>query len=98
MPMRNPRDVLIRPIITEKSVSMHEDKRYTFQVHPDANKIEIKYAVETIFGVQVDRVRTISVPGKRRRVGAHVGYTSDWKKAVVILKPNSKPIGFFEGL
>ena len=96
--MRDPRDVIIRPIITEKSVGMHDAKRYTFEVHPDANKIEIKHAVEKVFGVQVDRVRTMRVPGKRRRVGAKVGYTSEWKKAVVILKSSSKPIGFFEGI
>ena len=96
--MRNPHDVLIRPIITEKSVSGHGDMRYTFQVLPDANKIEIKHAVEKIFGVQVDRVRTLNMPGKPRRYGRHTGHTSAWKKAIVILKKTSRPIGFFEGI
>ena len=96
--MRNPHEVLIKPIITEKSVAGHIDMRYTFEVHPHANKIEIKHAVESIFGVQVDRVRTMRVPGKPRRYGIHTGYTSDWKKAIVILKRTSKPIGFFEGI
>lgn len=96
--MRNPHDVLIRPIITERSVAMQGDMRYTFEVHPDANKIEIKNAVEKAFGVKVDRVRTMHMPGKKKRQGASVGYTSAWKKAIVILKQNSKPIGFFEGL
>ena len=96
--MRNPHDVLIRPIITEQSVSGHADLRYTFQVHPDANKIEIRHAVEKAFGVQVDRVRTSHMPGKPRRQGIHSGHTSGWKKAVVILKRNSRPIPFFEGI
>jgi large subunit ribosomal protein L23 len=98
MLVRNPYDVLIRPIITERSVSGHDHMRYTFEVLRDANKIEIKHAVEKIYGVQVDRVRTMRVPGKKRRVGVNVGYTSDWKKAIVILKSTSKPIGFFEGI
>jgi len=96
--VRDPHDVLIKPIITEKTMSGHEDKRYTFKVHPDANKIEIRHAVEKAFGVQVDRVRTMHMPGKKRRVGINVGYKPDWKKAIVILKKSSRPIGFFEGL
>jgi len=96
--VRDPHDILIKPIITEKSVAGHPDMRYTFQVKLDANKIEIKQAVESIFGVQVDRVRTMRVPGKPRRYGIHTGYTSDWKKAIVILKKTSRPIGFFEGI
>jgi len=98
MPVPDPRDIILRPVITEKSVAMHESLRYTFVVLPTANKIEIKQAVEKIFGVQVDRVRTMRMPGKRRRVGTHVGYTSDWKKAIVILKKNSKPIAYFDGI
>ena len=97
--MRNPHDVLIRPIITEKSMRLMSTlRRYSFVVAIDANKIEIKQAVEKVFGVQVDSVRTMRMPGKRKRVGIKVGYTSEWKKAIVILKPESKPIGFFEGL
>ena len=96
--MRDPHDIILKPIITEKSVGMHPELRYTFQVHPSANKIEIKQAVEAIFGVQVDRVRTLHIPGKQRRVGIHTGYTSAWKKAIVILKKSSRPIAYFEGI
>ena len=98
MRVRDPHDILFRPILTEKSLSMHGDMRYTFQVHPDANKIEIKQAVEKVFGVQVAKVHTLHMPGKRRRVGVHVGYTSAWKKAIVILKKSSRPIGYFDGI
>ena len=96
--MRDPHDVIIRPIITEKSMNLQATMAYTFEVAINANKIEIRHAVEKIFGVQVDRVRTMRVPGKRKRQGIHVGYTSERKKAIVILKQNSKPIAFFEGL
>jgi len=96
--MREPHEVLIKPIITEKTSAMMTNKKYTFKVHPDANKIEIKYAVEKVFEVQVADVNTMHVKGKKKRVGAHYGYTSDWKKAVVTLTKDSKTIGFFDGL
>ena len=74
------------------------DKKYTFEVASDANKIEIKKAVEEIFKVDVDKVNTISVKSKNKRVGYHLGKTSEWKKAIVTLKPESKTIEFFDSM
>ena len=94
----NARDIIIAPVLTEKSVSVLGDKKYTFRVADGANKIEIAKAVEEIFGVQVAKVNTISMKGKKRRMGRYEGYTSDWKKAVVTLKEDSKTIEFFDGM
>ena len=94
----NARDIIIAPVLTEKSVSVLGDKKYTFRVADGANKIEIAKAVEEIFGVQVAKVNTISMKGKHRRMGRHEGYTSDWKKAVVTLTEESKTIEFFDGM
>ena len=94
----NARDIILAPVITEKSVSAMADKKYTFRVANDSNKIEIAKAVEEIFGVKVAKVNTISMKGKHRRVGRFEGYTSDWKKAVVTLTEDSKTIEFFDGL
>lgn len=94
----NARDVILAPVITEKAVSMLPEKKYTFRVANTANKIEIAKAVETIFGVQVAKVNTISMKGHLRRMGRNEGYTSDWKKAIVTLKPDSKTIEFFDGM
>lgn len=80
------RDVLVRPIITEKSMQQAALNRYTFEVHPRANKIQIRNAVEGIFGVKVTKVTTNRTPGKLRRRGRHSGYTSEKKKATVTLK------------
>ena len=91
-------DVIIRPLLTEKSYAGVADKKYTFKVARDANKIEIATAVEKLFKVKVAKVATISVRGKARRMGRYSGYTSSWKKAVVTLKADSKPIEFFDGL
>ena len=96
--MKTAHDVIIRPIITEASMSRLADKKYTFEVASDANKIEIKKAVEEIFKVDVDKVNTISVKSKNKRVGYHLGKTSDWKKAIVTLKPESKTIEFFDSM
>jgi large subunit ribosomal protein L23 len=96
--MRAAQDIVIRPIITEKSMTGIPLKKYTFRVAKDANKIEIAQAVETLFGVKVSKVNTISVRGRMKRYGKFSGYTSDWKKAVVTLKEDSKTIEFFEGL
>ena len=74
------------------------DKKYTFRVADGSNKIEIAKAVEEIFGVKVAKVNTISMKGKKRRMGRFEGYTSDWKKAVVTLTEDSKTIAFFDGL
>ena len=96
--MKTAHDVIIRPIITEASMSRLADKKYTFEVASDANKIEIKKAVEGIFKVDVDKVNTISVKSKNKRVGYHLGKTSEWKKAIVTLKPESKTIEFFDSM
>ena len=96
--MKTAHDVIIRPIITEASMSRLADKKYTFEVASDANKIEIKKAVEKIFKVDVDKVNTISVKSKNKRVGYHLGKTSEWKKAIVTLKPESKTIEFFDSM
>lgn len=81
------RDILIRPIVTEKSTDLMAENKYTFEVDMRANKTQIKDAVEEIFKVEVEKVNTSRVRGKLRRMGRHEGYTSDWKKAVVTLKP-----------
>ena len=81
------RDILIRPIVTEKSTDLMAENKYTFEVDLRANKTQIKAAVEEIFNVEVEKVNTSRVRGKLRRMGRHEGYTSDWKKAVVTLKP-----------
>lgn len=91
-------DIIIAPIITEKSIDGIEIKKYTFKVASDANKQEIKKAVEEIFKVSVDKVNTISVRGHEKRMGKYTGYTSSWKKAIVTLKKDSKSIEFFDGL
>ena len=94
----NPRDIILAPVVTEKAVSQLADKKYTFRVRPDANKIQIGQAVEEIFGVKVAKVNTVSMKGQKRRYGRFEGYTSDWKKAIVTLTADSKTIEFFDGL
>ena len=96
--MKAAQDIIIAPVITEKSMSGIADKKYTFKVAKDANKIEIAAAVAELFKVKVAKVNTINVRGKERRMGRYSGYTASWKKAVVTLKPDSKPIEFFDGL
>ena len=91
-------DIIVRPLITERSMDGIADGKYTFEVARFANKIEIKKAVEKLFGVKVDKVNTISVKGKKKRMGRSEGYTSDWKKAVVTLAKDSKTIEFFDGM
>jgi len=95
--MKNLYDIIRRPIITEKGVQIKELQRtLVFEVAPEANKHEIKRAVETIFAVKVDRVRTVNLPGKFRRRGQRGGYRSDWKKAYVRLKPGEKMVEYLE--
>ena len=92
-------DIIIRPIITERSMSGAIDKKYVFEVATSAGKIEIKKAVEEIFGVKVAKVNTMNVPGKAKRMGAaRPGRTKDWKKAIVQLTEDSKTIELFEGM
>mgnify|MGYP002518946964 CR=1 FL=1 len=96
--MKNSHDVIISPIITEASMARLAEKKYTFKVASDANKIEIKKAVEEIFDVKVAKVTTINMDGKLKRMGRNEGYTPDYKKAIVQLKEDSKSIEFFDAL
>ncbi|MCR5805990.1 MAG: 50S ribosomal protein L23 [Oscillospiraceae bacterium] len=91
-------DIILKPIITEKSMSAQADKKYTFKVAKDANKIQIKQAVEELFGVNVEKVTTMNVRGRMKRVGLSRGMTPSWKKAIVKLTEDSKTIEFFDGL
>lgn len=91
-------EIVIRPIITEKSMIGAADKKYTFKVAKSANKIEIKQAVEELFKCNVEKVTTVNVRGKKRRRGATEGYTPSWKKAYVKLTADSKNLEFFEGM
>ncbi|MBQ9743003.1 MAG: 50S ribosomal protein L23 [Ruminococcus sp.] len=91
-------DIIIRPIITEKSMIGATEKKYTFEVAKTAGKIEIAKAVEEIFKVKVAKVNTLHVRGHYRRQGRSEGYTRSWKKAVVTLTADSKNIEFFEGM
>ena len=95
--MANVYDIVIRPIITERSMASVADKKYVFEVAKDAGKIEIKNAVEQIFGVKVAKVNTINVSGKAKRMG-RPGTTRGWKKAYVQLTADSKTIEMFEGM
>ncbi len=91
-------DIILKPVITENSMDGVADKKYTFKVAKDANKIEIAKAVEEIFGVKVAKVNTMNVNGKLRRYGRFEGLTASWKKAVVTLTEDSKSIEFFDGM
>jgi len=92
-------DIIIRPIITERSMAGSAGKKYAFEVAKSAGKIEIKKAVEEIFGVKVKSVNTLIVPGKEKRMGAgRSGMTKEWKKAYVQLTDDSKTIEVFEGM
>ena len=96
--MKTAYDIIIKPIITEQSMEATEEKKYVFQVANDANKIEIKKAIEEIFGVKVEKVNTIRMDGKEKRMGVHIGRRANWKKAMVKLTAESKTIEFFEGM
>ena len=91
-------DIIVRPIITEKSMLGATDKKYTFEVAKKANKIEIAKAVEETFGVKVAKVNTVNVRGRLRRQGRNQGYTRSWKKAYVTLTLDSKEIEVFESM
>jgi large subunit ribosomal protein L23 len=91
-------DIIIAPVITERAAEGFAGKKYTFKVAKDANKIEIGKAVEALFGVKVEKVRTMNVRGRERRRGRVVGTTASWKKAIVSLKSDSKDIEFFQNL
>jgi large subunit ribosomal protein L23 len=93
----DPRDVICKPVISEKSYGLLDQHKYTFVVAPDANKTEIKIAVEKIFGVQVVSVNTLNRPGKRKRTKFGYGKRKDTKRAIVTLSAQSKPIEIFGG-
>ena len=92
-------DVILKPVVTEKSMSQMTEKKYTFLVHPEANKAQIKEAVEKMFeGTAVKSVNTMNIDGKRKRRGMTFGYTAKSKKAIVTLTEESKEIEIFQGL
>ena len=97
--MKTAYDIIIKPVITEQSMEQTEAKKYVFQVAIDANKSEIKKAIEQIFGVKVEKVNTIRMDGKLKRTGSYpAGRRASWKKAMVKLTADSKTIEFFEGM
>ncbi|MDR0880817.1 MAG: 50S ribosomal protein L23 [Clostridioides sp.] len=96
--MTNPHDIVIRPVVTERSMADMGEKKYTFVVAKHSNKTEIKKAVEKIFGVNVDKVNTLNYDGKMKRMGKTQGRTASFKKAVVKLTADSKEIEFFQGM
>lgn len=96
--MKTAQDIIIKPVITEKSMDGLQVGKYTFKVAKDATKPEIKKAVEKLFGVEVAKVTTMNVNGKMKRMGRFEGRTASWKKAIVTLTPDSKTIEFFEGM
>ena len=96
--MKNVQDIIIKPIITEASMDMLDDKKYAFKVQKDATKPEIAKAVEEMFGVEVKKVNTMNVKSKPKRLGVHAGSTRSWKKAIVTLTEGSKSIAFFDSM
>lgn len=96
--MKTSYDIILKPVVTEKSMAGLQQKKYTFYVAPGANKTEIKRAVEEIFKVTVEAVRTVKLPGKWKRMGATGGYRPARRKAIVTLTAGSKTIEFFDGM
>ncbi|MDA3128919.1 50S ribosomal protein L23 [Aliibacillus thermotolerans] len=96
--MMEARDIIKRPVITERSTDLMEEKKYTFEVDRKANKVQIKKAIEEIFDVKVEKVNTMNQKGKLRRFGRYEGYRPNTKKAIVTLTPDSDEIEFFEGV
>ena len=91
-------DIIIKPLLSEKSYAGIKDQKYSFIVKKTANKTEIKLAIESIFGVKVEKINTANVHGKLKRQGRYEGYTPDYKKAIVQLSKDSKSIEFFDSL
>ena len=96
--MKLAQEIILAPVITEESMMGTADKKYTFKVAKDATKVDIAKAVETLFGVQVEKVNTMNVRGQLRRYGRFEGYKASWKKAIVTLTAESKTIEFFDGM
>lgn len=90
------RDVILRPVVTESSMAAMDDKKYTFDVDVRANKTQVRYAIEEIFGVNVKNVNVMNVRGKLKRQGRYAGYTKKRRKAIVTLTADSKEIKIFE--
>lgn len=96
--MKLAQEIILAPVITEESMMGTAEKKYTFKVAKDATKVDIKKAVETLFGVKVAKVNTMNVRGQFRRYGRFEGFKASWKKAVVTLTEDSKTIEFFDGM
>ncbi len=96
--IKTAQDIIIKPVITERSMEGLQAGKYTFKVAKSANKIEIANAVEELFGVKVEKVNTMNCKGRFKRMGKTAGYKSDWKKAIVTLVEGSKTIEFFDGM
>jgi large subunit ribosomal protein L23 len=96
--MKSVENIIVKPVITERSMDGVANKCYTFRVAKDATKPEIAHAVEEMFGVQVENVRTVNVKKKATRYGVHTGFKSAWKKAIVTLTSESKSIAFFDSM
>ena len=96
--MKLAQEIILAPVITEESMMGTTEKKYTFKVAKDATKVDIKKAVETLFGVKVEKVNTMNVRGQMRRYGRFEGYKASWKKAIVTLTADSKTIEFFDGM
>ena len=96
--MKTAYDIILTPVISEQSMDVAADKKYTFKVAVDANKTQVKHAVEEIFGVEVSKVNIMNYDGTVKRMGRNVGRTAAYKKAIVTLTPSSKEIEFFQGL
>jgi large subunit ribosomal protein L23 len=96
--MKDPRDIIKRPVVTEASMDAISEKKYTFEVDVRANKTEVKDAVEAIFGVKVEKVNVMNYKGKFKRMGKHAGYTNRRRKAIVKLTADSQEITLFEGV
>lgn len=93
----DPRDIIIAPVVSEKSYGLLDEGKYTFEVHPSANKTQVKIAIEQIFAVKVVSVNTLNRQGKRKRTRSGYGQRSSFKRAIVTLSPDSKPIEIFAG-
>ncbi|MDF2947637.1 MAG: Ribosomal protein [Bacillales bacterium] len=96
--MKDPRDIIKRPLITERSMAQMSERKYTFEVEYKANKTEVKDAIEKIFGVTVSKVNVMNYKGKFKRMGRHAGFTPRRRKAVITLTADSKEIEIFEGV
>ena len=96
--MKSVYDIILKPVISERSMDEAQNKKYTFKVAVDANKTEVKHALEEIFGIDIKKVNIMNVKGKVKRMGKNVGRTAASKKAIVTLTQTSKEIEFFQGL